>query len=296
MKNSISSLKKIASITGLFLGAFAISVAAATWTPPGEAPPGGNIDAPINAGASVQGKIGKLGLGAATPRAGTQVLDVLGSALIDNVVTNSVTVVNELKLPTDAAQGKVLTSDANGAATWQPAGAGGNVTFSPKITATGSGNSIIGPSSSYSACFLTKSGISASGNTNGSCSVYDNGTNWVIDATAGANDSSSCVAQCMRTNTPIVASCSASPSTVVIDQAVTWNSVVSGGNGTYTYLWTVPSSINGTVTNSTHSVRHSHGGFGGSTDGYHTTGPKTASLQVSSPGSPTVTVNCTPTS
>ncbi len=276
MKNSISSLKKIASITGLFLGAFAISVAAATWTPPTVAPPDGNIDAPINAGASVQGKIGKLGLGAATPRAGTQVLDVIGSALIDNVVTNTLTVV------TNAGAGKVLTSDASGAATWQPSTANSkSLIFSPKITASGSGNSIIGPSSSYSACFLTKSGISSSGNTNGSCSVYDNGDNWVIDATAGANDSSSCVAQCMKLGVPLTVSCSTNVNTATIGSPVTWTSTVSGGITPYTYVWTATDSASAVKTNPTLNVS------------YTSSGTKYASVQVSSPGYALAIAGCT---
>jgi len=59
----------------LFLSIFLCAVIYA-WSEPGVAPVGGNINAPINTGASAQGKIGNLGVGVASP--GTK-LDVVGS-------------------------------------------------------------------------------------------------------------------------------------------------------------------------------------------------------------------------
>ena len=302
MKNSISSLKKIASITGLFLGAFAISVAAATWTPPTVAPPDGNIDTPINAGGTAQRKVSALGLG---PNNGvtlrsptTQMLDVVGTAMIDNIVTNSVTVANSLILPTGKGVGRVLTSDENGAATWQAAGGGSSITLSPikSVTTTGTKTETVGPSSSYSACFLTGSTANIGGSTlSNDCSVQNDGTNWTVRVSNnGSNDSATCSAQCMSfgTGPAIVASCVADVTTTVKDgPAVTWASTVTGGNGTYTYLWNVPDST-AVLTNSIHYVSHNTNHNGSTYTGYHTIGQKNASLMVSSPGSATVTVAC----
>jgi hypothetical protein len=62
MKN-FKHIKRIASVTGLLLGAFVLSAAAAgVWTPPTNTPPNGNVDAPVNVGDTGQAKTGLLGL------------------------------------------------------------------------------------------------------------------------------------------------------------------------------------------------------------------------------------------
>lgn len=64
MKNTLLNMKKMAIISGLSLGAFALSALAATsWTPATQNPPGGNTDAPINVGPSPQFKAGPLAVG-----------------------------------------------------------------------------------------------------------------------------------------------------------------------------------------------------------------------------------------
>ena len=71
------------------------------WTEPSQSPPGGNVGAPINTSDAVQLKTGGLGIDG--------LLDLLhGPRIREN-----------------AGAGKVLTSDADGNASWQPAGGGG---------------------------------------------------------------------------------------------------------------------------------------------------------------------------
>lgn len=60
MKSSFFA--RIATIVGLTLGAFAVSALAGTWTAPTAPAPGGNPDAPINAGDLSQIKTGPLKL------------------------------------------------------------------------------------------------------------------------------------------------------------------------------------------------------------------------------------------
>lgn len=71
------------------------------WTGPTQAPPGGNVSAPINVGSASQAKTGALSIGG---------LLQLGS----------------FKMTSGAGSNKVLTSDASGLGSWQtPAGGGG---------------------------------------------------------------------------------------------------------------------------------------------------------------------------
>jgi hypothetical protein len=87
-----STFARVATLSGLVLGAFAMSALAGTWTAPTATPPAGNVDAPVNIGAITQTKLGWLGvrgliatdftLATGTPVAG-QVLtaiDSLGTA------------------------------------------------------------------------------------------------------------------------------------------------------------------------------------------------------------------------
>ena len=70
-------------------------------TNPTQDPPGGNVPAPLNVGDSPQIKIGGLDLGALTVQGGVVFKD-------------------SVQIPSlDAAEGKVLTSDADGNASWQ---------------------------------------------------------------------------------------------------------------------------------------------------------------------------------
>lgn len=81
-------------MVGLVLGVSLQFVQA--WTEPTQAPPGGNLGAPVNTGGSYQLKSG--------------VLAVLGF------------VTNAFRMPTGAQNGAVLTSDAAGNGSWQPNG------------------------------------------------------------------------------------------------------------------------------------------------------------------------------
>ncbi len=89
------------------------------WTGPTQAPPDGNVPAPINVGSSSQYKSGALGIGGLLQAP-------------------------QIQLTTGAGAGKVLTSNASGLASWQTGGASGvsqiiagtNITISP-TTGTG---------------------------------------------------------------------------------------------------------------------------------------------------------------
>ncbi|MEI8327659.1 MAG: hypothetical protein WCG02_00800 [Candidatus Taylorbacteria bacterium] len=111
-------VSKIATITGLALGAFALSaLATGTWTAPSAAAPNGNVDAPINVGGTVvtpQYKTGALGIGAGTiAPASKALLQVFGAGIIETLgVTNLYVVSGE------QTAGNVLTLDGGGKAVW----------------------------------------------------------------------------------------------------------------------------------------------------------------------------------
>ena len=82
MKITLLSIKKIATVSGLFLGAFVLSaIAANSWTPATQNPPDGNTDAPINVGVSPQFKTGPLAVGKTSVPATGFDLDVDGLGL-----------------------------------------------------------------------------------------------------------------------------------------------------------------------------------------------------------------------
>ena len=61
MKHNTSIVARIATLSGLFVGAVVLSAfAATTWTAPTATPPGNNVDQPINVGSSPQIKLGSL--------------------------------------------------------------------------------------------------------------------------------------------------------------------------------------------------------------------------------------------
>jgi hypothetical protein len=58
--------KSIALILGVLVMSFLIGYLIFAWTEPSQAPPGGNVDAPINVGSTQQWKEGGLGVGVKT--------------------------------------------------------------------------------------------------------------------------------------------------------------------------------------------------------------------------------------
>ena len=94
MKTSISPLvSRAAILTGLFLGAFAISAIA--WSSPVSAPPTCNAgdpgcDAPINTSASTQTKIGPLVVSNSSLNTGTGLLVPWGNVVIGTGANTSV--------------------------------------------------------------------------------------------------------------------------------------------------------------------------------------------------------------
>lgn len=106
MKNITQSLKVIVLALSL---SFGLSYAYA-WTAPTVSPPGGNVSAPINTSTTDQIK-------------GTGTSGGLGvSGLIrgySNLVIDGTIQTGAFNLPTGAGDGKVLTSDASGNASWR---------------------------------------------------------------------------------------------------------------------------------------------------------------------------------
>ncbi|HAT68755.1 MAG TPA: hypothetical protein DCS20_04025 [Candidatus Yonathbacteria bacterium] len=111
-KNIFQSFKIVALALTLSVGISYVSA----WTAPTATPPGGNTVAPLNTGGTAQTKTGNLSAWALTG--------------------NSVNT-NTLKVVGGAAANRVLTSDAAGNATWQPAGAGNTYTAGNGLTLTG---------------------------------------------------------------------------------------------------------------------------------------------------------------
>ena len=144
--NKTSVISRIAAITGLALGGFALSVfATSTWTAPAGSAQGNNVDAPINVGATSQKKVGALGIGNGTMPGGTTIFDVFGSAVINALSTASINVTGTpgsltvsgatilsgpVKITSGASSnvGKYLQmADASGNITWgTPSGSGGS--------------------------------------------------------------------------------------------------------------------------------------------------------------------------
>jgi hypothetical protein len=114
------NIKVIILASILTLGASYV-LADGVWTAPPCSPPGCNVDAPINVGASTQIKTGKLALGSSWTTAiveGTNyILQLAGSLLVNGQVT-----INGPILIKDGSQGagRYLMSNSEGLATWSP--------------------------------------------------------------------------------------------------------------------------------------------------------------------------------
>ncbi|KKS91555.1 MAG: hypothetical protein UV65_C0003G0008 [Parcubacteria group bacterium GW2011_GWF2_43_11] len=92
--NQIISPKIVALVFGVLVVSFAVAFYVVGWTEPTQAPPGGNVSAPLNTSSATQSKTG--------------ILELIGG----------------LRLPGGAGVGKVLTSDASGNVSWQSASGG----------------------------------------------------------------------------------------------------------------------------------------------------------------------------
>ena len=137
-------IARIAVISGLALGAFALSALAGSWSAPIQQPPSGNVDAPINVGSSNQAKIGSLTIGTSTVQSSP--LDVEGLGYIQALIVGKNTAKTFQYVDGNQAKGKVLESDAAGSASWVATStlglvsqitAGNNITISPT---SGTGN------------------------------------------------------------------------------------------------------------------------------------------------------------
>lgn len=116
MKSTPTIIARIATVTGLALGAFAISALAANWTPPPEGPP--------NCHDTTPGCLAPINVGSAVNQMYEQTkndwLRILGGLNTTNLyVANEATLSNSVFIPTVNGNKKVLTSDDTGHATWQ---------------------------------------------------------------------------------------------------------------------------------------------------------------------------------
>lgn len=100
--------------------------AAGTWTGPTATPPGGNVDTPVNVGNNAQSKAGDLAVGA--------FLANLNSKFLGKVTIQDGT----------QGAGKVLTSDANGVASWATGGGGGSAGLDQLCNTVDTGISFVG--------------------------------------------------------------------------------------------------------------------------------------------------------
>lgn len=99
--NTKNILNKIVSVTGLALGAFALSALAGSWSAPTLPPPSGNTDAPINVGTSPQHKAGTLALGKTSDALSGLVADINGAiGAVNLITTGDVTVGGNLGVGT----------------------------------------------------------------------------------------------------------------------------------------------------------------------------------------------------
>jgi hypothetical protein len=121
------SIKKVATVSGLFLGAFALSVLAADWTEAPCAAPGCNTAAPINVSRDAQTKLGGMVLagGDATPSGAMLDVDGVGSftglSVAGRISSNFLT----LTAPGYATANYVLTNTGGGNAEWKAPSSGG---------------------------------------------------------------------------------------------------------------------------------------------------------------------------
>ena len=124
-----NKLKQIATLSGLMIGAFAISVLAESyvWTPADCPAPECNVAAPINISDKVQYKQGGLALGGSSFSNG-YALDVNGPGYFTGLMVAGRVAANSLLVNgvDKDKNGYVLTNDGSGVAEWKPAKGGDN--------------------------------------------------------------------------------------------------------------------------------------------------------------------------
>lgn len=129
------SFKKIATATGLFLGAFTFSVLAASWSGPECAAPDCNTRAPINVSTIAQYKEGNLAIGKSSDPATGFDLEVGGNTKISgnidsgNILSTGISVSGLIETiglkvggPNSSVSGAILTNDGTGNAVWSSSG------------------------------------------------------------------------------------------------------------------------------------------------------------------------------
>jgi hypothetical protein len=133
------NIKRIISSIGIGAGAIIIGLgvqyALANWSPAPNAPPTCSdptipgCNAPINVGSASQAKLGGLSVGTTSPISVAnlvkgQIADFEGGLFAQSILTQGLTLINGSQ-----SAGKVLTSDANGNASWAPSAASSTATL-----------------------------------------------------------------------------------------------------------------------------------------------------------------------
>ncbi len=143
MKSLFTTITKHMIVAALVLvgGAYIFAQSTFTYPPAGTVPPNGNVAAPINAGPSLQTKSGGLFLNTDASPLSTG-LKAFGRTLLYpnfagdvalQVGTTTGGLTGKIQIiDGNQGAGKVLTSDANGVATWSAsASGGGRISFGP---------------------------------------------------------------------------------------------------------------------------------------------------------------------
>ncbi len=97
-------------------------VAMATWVEPGSAPTGGNVSAPLNIGGVTQAKSGALGINGVFQTNSSTYLATSGGNVGIGITdpTQKLDINGQIRIRGgNPAAGRILTSDANGVASWQ---------------------------------------------------------------------------------------------------------------------------------------------------------------------------------
>jgi hypothetical protein len=205
-----SKLKQVATVTGLFLGAFTISVlAAGEWTPATCTAPDCNASAPLNVSEYAQEKKGGISItGGGQLTATGASLDVNGSGFFSGLIVSGRVEAESLKINSAGkdVQGNVLTTDGTGLAEWKPisanggnGGNGGAGGFTPTVAEFSSSivvsqgmgqlpkTNVTDITGGYKYCSLSNfygSGVGGGTSQPGSqCSVYKSGSDWKLSST-----------------------------------------------------------------------------------------------------------------
>ena len=181
MKPILRPLKVVILALALSIGISYVSA----WTTPTATPPSSNVAAPINVSSTAQTKTGDISAWNLISNA-VATNNVVSTAVVTNSLVGNTVATNNLAVPTGAAAGRVLTSDAAGNATWKAAGGitGGSCATNQIMTGINTnGTPICSTSTAIGATctYGNYSGVVMSNSSGTHCCAvpsYDNGNIW----------------------------------------------------------------------------------------------------------------------